>query len=147
MWYNPAGINSSGLEQLAANEILPMTKTPSMQVLLDDQVLFSSTGKWLYPLFDLEDYLKEHPNLLQNATVWDKVIGKAAALLILRMGGNRIHGVLMSKLAADVLEKAGVAHSFDTLVPQIDCQTEGILQDIVDPDKAYEILCKRAGRC
>lgn len=124
-----------------------MTDSPSMQVLLDDQVLFTSTGKWLYPLFDLEDYLQEHPGLLKNATVWDKVIGKAAALLILRMGGNRIHGVLMSELAAKTLEKAGVAHSFDTLVPQIDCQTEELLKDIVDPDEAYDILCKRAGRC
>lgn len=124
-----------------------MTDSPSMQVLLDDQVLYSNTGKWLYPLFHLEDYLQEHPGLLKNATVWDKVIGKAATLLILRMGGSRIHGVLMSELAAEVLEKAGVAHSFDTLVPQIDCQTEEILKDIVDPDEAYEILCKRAGRC
>ncbi len=124
-----------------------MTDSPSMQVLLDDQVLFSSTGKWLYPLFDLEDYLQEHPGLLKNATVWDKVIGKAAALLILRMGGSRIHGVLMSELAAKLLDKAGVAHSFDTLVPQIDCQTEELLKDIVDPDEAYDILCKRAGRC
>ncbi|QRN84539.1 DUF1893 domain-containing protein (plasmid) [Chloroflexota bacterium] len=124
-----------------------MTDSPSMQVLLDDQVLFTSTGKWLYPLFDLEDYLQEHPGLLKNATVWDKVIGKAAALLILRMGGNRIHGVLMSELAAKTLEKAGVAHSFDNLVPQIDCQTEELLKDVVDPDEAYDILCKRAGRC
>jgi zinc transport system ATP-binding protein len=121
--------------------------TPSLRVLLDDQVLYSNNGKWLYPLFDLEDYLKEHPDLLQNTTVWDKVIGKAAAILILRMGGSRIHGVLMSELAAETLEKAGVAHSFDTLVPRIDCQTEKILEDIVDPDEAYEILCKRAGRC
>jgi len=124
-----------------------MVTAPSMQVLLGDQVLYSSDGKWLYPLFDLEDYLKEHPGLLQNATVWDKAIGKAAAILILRMGGNRIHGVLMSELAAKFLEKAGVAHSFDTLVPQINCQTEEILKDIVDPEVAYEILCKRAGRC
>ena len=124
-----------------------MTTSPSMQVLLDDEILFSSNGKWLYPLFDLEDYLKDHPELLRKATIWDKVIGKAAALLILRLGGNRVHGVLMSELGAEVLEKAGVAHSFDTLVPRIDCQTEEILKDIVDPDEAYEILCQRAGRC
>lgn len=126
---------------------MPMTNTPSMQILLDDQVLFSSSGKWLYPLFELEDYLADHPGLLKNATVWDKVIGKAAALMILRMGGNRVHGVLMSELGAKVFEKAGIAHSFDSLVPKIDCQTEDILKDIIDPDEAYEILCQRAGRC
>jgi hypothetical protein len=118
-----------------------------MQVRLDDKVLYSNDGKWLYPLFDLEDYLKDHPDLLHKATIWDKVIGKAAALLILRMGGNRIHGVVMSELAADTLENAGVAHSFDALVPQIDCQTEELLKDVVDPDEAYLILCKRAKRC
>lgn len=120
---------------------------PSLQVRLGDEVLFSSSGKWLYPLFDLEDYLKEHPGLLKQATVWDKVIGKAAALLILRMGGSRVHGALMSELAADALEKAGVAHSFDLLVHRIDCQTEELLADIMDLDEAYQILCKRAGRC
>jgi hypothetical protein len=121
--------------------------TPSMQVRLNDEVLYSSDGKWLYPLFDLEDYLKNHPDLLRKATIWDKVIGKAAALLILRMGGNRVHGVVMSELAADTLENAGVAYSFDTLVPQIDCQTEDLLKDVVDPDEAYLMLCKRAKRC
>lgn len=124
-----------------------MTTSPSMQVLLDSHVLFSSNGKWLYPLFDLEDYLEDHPGLLKNATIWDKVIGRAAALLILRLGGNRVHGVLMSELGAETLEKAGVAHSFDTLVPRIACQTEEILKDIIDPDEAYKILCERAGRC
>lgn len=124
----------------------PMT-IPTMQVRLNDKVLFSSEGKWLYPLFDLEDFLKDHPDLLRQATVWDKVIGKAAALLILRLGGNRIHGVVMSELAAETLEKAGVAHSFDTLVPRIDCQTEELLENIVDPDEAYRLLCQRAGRC
>ena len=119
----------------------------SLQVRLDNEVLFSSSGKWLYPLFDLEDYLVDHPDLLKNATVWDKVIGKAAALLILRLGGRRIHGALMSELAAETLEKAGVAHSFDKLVPRIDCQTEEILQDVIDLDEAYQILCKRANRC
>ena len=121
--------------------------SPTMQVRLNDRVLFSSEGNWLHPLFELEDYLKDHPDLLKRASIWDKVIGKAAALLILRMGGNRLHGVVMSKLAAETLEKAGVAHSYDTLVPQIDCQTEELLKDIVDLDKAYQILCERAGRC
>lgn len=121
--------------------------SPSLQVRLGDEVLFSSSGKWLYPLFDLEDYLNEHPGLLKQATVWDKVIGKAAALLILRMGGNRVHGALMSELAANTLEKAGVAHSFDVLVHRIDCQTEELLADVIDLDEAYQILCERAGRC
>ncbi len=121
--------------------------SPSLQVRLGEEVLFSSSGKWLYPLFDLEDYLNERPGLLKQATVWDKVIGKAAALLILRMGGSRVHGALMSELAADTLEKAGVAHSFDVLVHRIDCQTEELLADVMDLDEAYQILCERAGRC
>ena len=33
----------------------------SLQVILDGEVIFQSCGHWLFPLFDLEDYLNEHP--------------------------------------------------------------------------------------
>ncbi len=120
---------------------------PSLQVTRKGEVLYEATGKWLFPLFDLEDRQKENPIDLKTATVRDKVIGKAAALLMLRLGVVRAHGDVMSELALRVFEDAGVACSFDQLVPRIACQTEEILQDIRDPEEAYAILCQRAGRC
>ena len=57
-------------------------KEPSLTVL----PVFTSTGKWLHPLFELEDYLVEHGLEPGNLILQDKIIGKAAALLIHRLG-------------------------------------------------------------
>lgn len=119
----------------------------SLQVVVDEQVVFESEGKWLYPLFDLEDYLQANPIPMACAMVRDKVIGKAAALLLIRLGTGRVHGELMSELAVQILTHFNIPHTYDQLVPRIDCQTETLLLDVDDPDQAYRILCQRAGRC
>jgi hypothetical protein len=118
----------------------------SLQVILNGKVIFQSHKQWLFPLFDLEDYLKKNPISLANAEVRDKVIGKAAALLILRLGAGRVHGDVMSEIADNALSRAGTTHTFDKLVKRIDCQTEEILFKIDDPEAAHTLLCKRAKR-
>lgn len=119
----------------------------SLQVIIDQKCVFESRGKWLYPLFDLEDYLQAYPIPMAEAFVRDKVIGKAAALLLIRLGAGRIHGELMSELAVETLTQFDSSHTYDQLVARIDCQTETLLLDVDDPEQAYRILCKRAGRC
>jgi len=119
----------------------------SLQVAIDQKVIFQSYGKWLYPLFDLEEFIADNPIQLSRALIHDKVIGKAAALLLIRLGAGRIHGELMSQLARQVLTYNAISHTYDRLVPSIDCQTETLLQDIDDPEIAYQILCQRAQRC
>jgi hypothetical protein len=119
----------------------------SLQVMVNHEVVFQSTGKWLFPLFDLEDYLRHHSVNMSLAIVHDKVIGKAAALLLLRLGAGHIHGDLMSDLAILAIERSGIPYSFVSRVPKLDCQTEKILRDIDDFDIAYRILCERAKRC
>ena len=119
----------------------------SLQVIVDKEVRFESNGKWLYPLFDLEDFLKDHPLPMARALVRDKVIGKAAALLLIRLEVGRVHGELMSELAIETLTQANVPYSYDQQVLRIACQTEALLAEVDDPQQAYEILCQRAGRC
>ena len=123
------------------------TNKISLQVILNDEVIFQSDGHWLFPLFDLEVFLKEHSMSIAQGEVRDKVIGKAAALLLLRLGAGRVHGDLMSELAVIVLSEAGISYTSDKLVKRIDCQTEEILIGINDPEVAYGILCKRAKQC
>ena len=89
----------------------------------------------------------EHPAEIALADVRDKVIGKAAALLIVRLGVGCVHGDVMSELAVKVFSQSGIPHTFDKLVKRIDCQTEEILLEIDDQDIAFRILCKRANRC
>ena len=61
-------------------------KEPTLTVLRDGVPLFTSYGKWLHPLFELEDYLADHHISPASLVLQDKIIGKAAALLIHRLG-------------------------------------------------------------
>ena len=54
-------------------------KELSLTILKDGVPVFTSIGKWLHPLFELEDYLAEHSLEPRNLVLQDKIIGKAAA--------------------------------------------------------------------
>lgn len=119
----------------------------SLQVIFDGKIVYKSFGKWLYPLFNLEDHLKEHPLDMSRVEIRDKVIGKAAALLILRLGTGRVYGETISELGIGVFEAANLPYSYGQMVPRISCKTEKLLADVDDPEEAYLIICQRAGRC
>jgi hypothetical protein len=119
----------------------------SLQAFFNGKIIFQSKNRWLFPLFDLEEYLKNHPVDKALLEVHDKVIGKAAAMLMLRLGVGCVYGNVMSELADTVLCQAGIPHFYKKLIERIDCQTEELLLEIDDVDTAYEILCKRANRC
>ncbi len=121
-------------------------KEITLEVFENQRIIFQSEQKWLYPVFDLEDFLKAHPCDHSTLSVHDKVVGKAAALLMIRLGVGSVHGDVMSKLADEVFGKAGMKHTYDVLVERIDCQTEELLLNIDDVNIAYELLCERAKR-
>ncbi len=117
----------------------------TLHLTLGNSVIFQSEKRWLFPLFELEGYLAIHPMDLSRAEFHDKVVGKAAVLLMLRLGAGSVHAGVMSKLAQQVLDHAAIPYTFGTLVERIDCQTEELLKDIDDPEIAYALLRKRAG--
>ena len=119
----------------------------SLQVILDDKTIFTSLGKWLYPLFDLEEFFKQRPFDMSKVEIRDKVIGKAAALLILRLGPGFVYGEIISDLGIAVFEKANLPFSFGERVPKIACKTEELLAEVDDLDEAYQLICQQAGRC
>ena len=125
-----------------------MTKNEvSLRVDLKEKELFKSNRKWIYPLFDLEDYLIENPVPMNSTKIYDKVVGRAAALLFIRLGAVWIHGEIMSKLAVYTLNQWGVEFTYEQLVERIKCKTEDVLIKVNEPEIAYSILCKRANRC
>jgi hypothetical protein len=119
----------------------------NFEIRQNNRVVFTSELKWLIPWFEFEDYLKLHPVDTSTCEVYDKIVGKAAALLMIRCKIGSVHAGVMSELAQGALEQSSVPYTFDTMVSRIDCQTEEILKDINDSDEAYQILCKRAKRC
>ena len=126
---------------------IPSPAPTSLKVTIDSKVIFQSDGKWLHPLFELEDFLHAHTYDMYKAVLWDKIIGKAAAFLIVRLGVGKVHGHVMSDLAVEVFQASATPFSYDERVNRIDCKTESILLNVDDPQEAYRILCKRAGRC
>lgn len=120
--------------------------TVTLKVVLNNEVVFQSDKSWLHPLFELEEFLQDHPIEMSRAEVHDKVIGKAAAMLIARMGAGSAHGEVMSKLGREVFQQEGIPHTYGKLVACIDCQTEELLLEVNDLERAYEILIERANR-
>jgi len=123
-----------------------MAAEVTLRVYYDDQQVFSSVGKWLQPLFELEEFLSTASYPAEGVLVEDKIVGKAAALLLVRLGVRRIKAGVLSELAKAVLERFDVRFSFTTIVERIDCQTEILLADVEDPEQAYRIVKTRAGK-
>jgi hypothetical protein len=115
----------------------------SLELRVRDRIVFTSAGRWLHPLFELGDFLATTGVEMAATELHDKVVGRGSAFLIVRLGIRRAHAVLLSRLGKDVLDRAGVALSWDTLVDRIDCATESLLEGIIDVDEAYRILSAR----
>src|SRR5215471_18268382 len=86
--------------------------------------IFTSYGTWLHPLFELEAYLADHPIEPAQLLLQDKITGKAAALLIHRLGFRTVKAGVLSKLGEAVLQCHGIVYSYAQLVERIHCQTE-----------------------
>jgi len=121
-----------------------MDKTLTVRHL--DTIIFTSDSHWLHPLFELNDFLATHPFLPAELTLHDKVAGLAAASMIVYLGVRRCHIELISQRAVKVFEKAGVAYTFDTMVEQIDCRTEYLINDEDSVEDVWLFLRKRAGK-
>ena len=113
--------------------------------------LFSSPGRWLHPLFELEAFLADNRAerggpALGDLYLRDRVIGTAAAFLILRLGLREVETDVASRRAMELLRGGGVKVETRTLVEAIGCATERLLLDETDPDAAYKMLCERRAR-
>jgi Domain of unknown function (DUF1893) len=119
---------------------------PTLTVFHDETPIFTSTAKWLHPLFELEDFLANHPMQPERLLLQDKIIGKAAALMIYRLGFRRVKAGVLSRLGEAVLGRHGITYTYEQLVDRIRCQTEELLADLEVPEEAYGLLRERAGR-
>jgi zinc transport system ATP-binding protein len=119
---------------------------PTLTVFHDETPIFTSYGKWLHPLFELEDFLADHPVQPEHLLLQDKIIGKAAALLIHRLGFRTVKAGILSSLGEVVFQRHGIAYTYEQLVDRIHCQTEELLAEVEDSEEAYLLLKVRAGR-
>ncbi|MCR4580796.1 MAG: DUF1893 domain-containing protein [Treponema sp.] len=112
----------------------------------EDKLIFSSESKWLYPIFEFENFLSDYAGDKSYFRAHDSAIGKAAAVLLIRLGVKKIHGDLTSKLAVNYL--SGIlgadAITWTELVERLMCQTESQLENLTDTEEMYYLLRQRA---
>ena len=116
---------------------------PSLELRVAGRTAFASTGRWLHPLFELSEFLDRTRIDVAAAELRDKVVGRGSAFLVVRLGIRRLHAALLSRLGKDVLDRAGVEVTWDTLVDRIACATESLLEGVTDADEAWRILSDR----
>ena len=109
-------------------------------------VTHTDTRRGVSPLLALLDRGED----VTGFSVADKVVGKAAAFLYLRLGVAAVHGLVMSEPAYDLLCAHGVAVTCDTLVPAIRnragdgyCPMERVTLPHTDPFAAEAAIRRR----
>ena len=68
---------------------------------------------------DLVWLLDNEPDRLRGATIADKIIGKAAAGLLVQGGVTEVYADVMSRAALSLLDEAGIVYTYGLLVERI----------------------------
>lgn len=118
----------------------------SLEVFFNDELIFSSDGKWLHPLFELEKFLGQQNRPIGSLTIMDKIVGRAAALLQVKFGLKTVKAVMMSEFSKQVFDHFNIVYEYENLVPRIECRTEEMLKNELDPEIAYFILKNLANK-
>ncbi|NLW88959.1 MAG: DUF1893 domain-containing protein [Clostridiaceae bacterium] len=121
-----------------------LSETDATFVAVNNDRIIESHERGIAPILTL---LLTEPEALRGASVADKVIGKAAALLLIYAGVDHLHAKTISEHAVSVLSEHPVSYSFGQKVPFIVnrkgdgiCPMEKQVLNITDPKKAFEIL-------
>ncbi len=130
---------------LCPNSLSILPLVPTLVAYLDGERVFESDGPWLYPLLELEAVLNEQRQLRPHAllTTYDKVVGRAGALLSVRLGVTAIETEVLSRLAIPILEANDVRFTASTVEDRIFCATEDLLGETDDPDEAHRLILDR----
>ncbi len=146
---------------LALGRLLPQEATPqqamlekaksmidcaeaSCVVLRGNEVLYATKGPGVSPLVQIYEL---SPHTLAGSTVVDKIIGKAAAVILVCGGASFAYGNLMSKAAGEYLTQHGIPWQAGRCVDVISnrtgngiCPIEKSVLEIDDPHEAYKTL-------
>lgn len=116
----------------------------TLAVLRGDRIVFQSEHDGIRDALMLHD---EHPELLRDAVIVDRIIGRAAATLFADGGAAAVYGRVMTREAMHLLEENGVQTRANTLTDRIInrtgidiCPMEKAILGVSDPDEAIARL-------
>ena len=122
------------------NEFL--TSKNTLRVYKSSQLIFSSDKDRLLPLLEYLDKFGSHH---QKVVIFDKIVGRAAALLLIQANCREVYSPLGSQLAIKVLDEYGIKHHLTQTVPCIQkpnkdmCPMEA-LSIGKEPEEFYQLI-------
>jgi hypothetical protein len=88
----------------------------TLRVYVGDMLAFASEKDRLLPLMD---YIAAYGAICQTVTIYDRIMGNAAALLSIRANAIEVYSPLGSELAIETLKKHVIRYHLDEVVPYI----------------------------
>ncbi len=101
----------------------------TLRVYKEDRLIFASSKDRLLPLLE---YIDKFAPYEKDVTVFDRVVGNAAALLLKKLFCHQIYSPLGSELAVKTLNSFGIGYQFTETVPYIQNHTH---QDMCPMEK------------
>ncbi len=119
----------------------------SCVIIKEGSIIHTADGRGVAPLLAI--YEKEREKLAASCVV-DRIIGKAAAMILVLGGIQSVYGEVMSKAAREYLEARGIPCQYGLCVDVITgrtgtgiCPIESSVLEIDDPAEGLEALTQR----
>jgi len=129
---------------ILAKKRLSKEKILTLTIAKNGEIVFETYSHGISGFLEAVEKLGD---TLNGASVADKVVGKAIALLCVYTNVKMVYAVTLSREAKKFFEKHGVYHEWDELVENIldfkkagVCPFEKLATEISNPNEAYKRL-------
>jgi len=122
-----------------------LTSANTLRVYKGNKLIFASDKDRLLPLVE---YLERFASRHRNVVIFDKIMGRAAALLCVKAKCREVYSPLGSQLAVEVLGKRGIKYHLTRTVPciqkpnQTDMCPMELLSIGKEPEEFYQLIKK-----
>ncbi|UPA10589.1 DUF1893 domain-containing protein [Borrelia parkeri] len=116
---------------------------PTLKLFKEHRILYSNMERGLKPLLEVDNFINKYIQNKEGLEIYDKVVGKAAAVIIYNIGLQNVQAGVISQPAKDFLESRGIRVSFKRLVEKINDKTENLIESLENPEEVYKYLIKR----
>ena len=75
-----------------------------------EEIVYESKARGIFPLYEAHEMLRID---LEGCVLFDRIIGKAAAMIACDAGMTYVYGKVMSEHASKYLDDAGIPYSYE----------------------------------
>src|SRR4030042_154211 len=93
-----------------------LSSDDTLRIYMEETLVFSSEKDRLLPLME---YIEDYGPGQQPVTIFDKIIGNAAALLAVKVNCREVYSPIGSELAIETLENYAIEYHLSEIVPYI----------------------------